>query len=530
MDRKLIFPLVVFIALVTLPYLAAAWTAGPGYHFGGLLFNVHDGNSYLAKMYEGFRGEWKFTLPYTSEPGSGAYLFLFYIFLGHLARWTAIPAVLVFHLARLFSAVVLALVLYALVVHQQGRKAGWVWGYLLVLLGSGCGWLLSLSGQLGADLWVAEAYPFLSAYATPHFALGLALLAAIFLVASSRPGLPGLALVAFLSLALSIVAPFGVVVAAAVLAALSALSAWALVWRLRQSRVGETSSDPAPIGHNMLPAAFPVLAVVLLGGVPFLLYQYLAIQSDPQLSAWNAQNLTPSLDPSSVVAALSPALVAGIIWLALAWRARIESGRLFAAWLVTGLLLIYVPFDLQRRFMMGLFIPAACLAGAGITALVGKSLRQANLWGSALVLFSIPTNLLILVSTAHGIASRDPLVFLSSDEAQALEWLELNTAPDDLVLASPEMGMFIPAHTGRRVIYGHPFETLNAAAEKQAVVSFFSAAVQMDRQAFLAQRQVDYVFVGTRELSYQPPSLPDALQAVYSGGQVDIYLVPDLSD
>ena len=41
-----------------------------------------------------------------------------------------------------------------------------------------------------------------------------------------------------------------------------------------------------------------------------------------------------------------------------------------------------------------------------------------------------------------------------------------------LILSSPEMGLFIPAQTGRRVLYGHPFETVNADAEKDLVLVF----------------------------------------------------------
>ena len=52
------------------------------------------------------------------------------------------------------------------------------------VVGPGDRFQLSLWGRLGADFWVAEAYPFLSSFATPHFALGLALLVWIFLGAN----------------------------------------------------------------------------------------------------------------------------------------------------------------------------------------------------------------------------------------------------------------------------------------------------------------------------------------------------------
>ena len=527
MRRELVLPLVVFFGMILFPYIFAAISAGPDYHFGGFLFNVYDGNSYLAKIYEGYRGDWRFTLPYTAEPGRGAYLFLFYILLGHISRWSSISPIYIFHFARIISAGLLAAALYLLVVMTSIKNSGSIWGFTLLLLGSGCGWLLSLWGRLGADFWVAEAYPFLSSYATPHFALGLALLVWIFLEAARhRPGVRGM-LVICLSFCLSIIAPFAVVVAAAVLAA---VSTWEIFVNLLNLPVRSTVTDEPEFGRPGSTQAFFALVMVLAGGVPFLIYLLLAICSDPVLSGWNAQNLTPSIPVWNVIVSMSPAIFAGTLWLFFAWRRKHEINLLSSIWLLAGFLLLYVPFDLQRRFMMGLFIPAACLAGAGIQALAGNSPRKANLLGVALALFSMITNLVILASTFHGISSRDPHIYLSQDEAAALEWIVGNTEEQALVLASPEMGLFIPAHTGRRVIYGHPFETVNAAEEKQAVISFYSTTTDMDRQAFLDERKVDYVFMGERERSYRPPEMPDTLLPVYSTAEVVIYRVANPLD
>ena len=126
-----------------------------------------------------------------------------------------------------------------------------------------------------------------------------------------------------------------------------------------------------------------------------------------------------------------------------------------------------------------------------------------------------------------GAWSRDPLLYLTRGEAQGLEWLEANTDLHALVLASPQTGLFIPAHTGRRVLYGHPFETVNAQAEKAAVTDFF-ARLALDPAAargFLSEREVDVVFYGPRERLLGPP--PDTagsgLELAYSASGVSIY-------
>jgi len=165
MKRKPSLPTLIILALlITLPYLFAVIAGGDDRIFGGFLMNPQDGNSYLAKMEEGWRGEWKFTLPFTAERSEGAYLFLFYIFLGHIARFTGISIVLIFHITRMLGAFFLFFSLYIFTArlfpdHPRGGRQA----FLLCLFGSGMGWLFLLVGLVTSDLWVIETFPFLSA-------------------------------------------------------------------------------------------------------------------------------------------------------------------------------------------------------------------------------------------------------------------------------------------------------------------------------------------------------------------------------
>ena len=65
----------IFLAAICIPYVIAFLASGKDFAFAGFLLNVGDGNSYLAKMYEGWNGSWRFTLPYTANPGQGGYIF-----------------------------------------------------------------------------------------------------------------------------------------------------------------------------------------------------------------------------------------------------------------------------------------------------------------------------------------------------------------------------------------------------------------------------------------------------------------------
>jgi len=538
------------------------------------LLNPIDGNSYLAKMYQGWQGEWHFTLPYTAQPGKGAYLFLFYIFLGHLARLARLPLLVVFHLARLVSAFVLVLTIRCFLftsfstIRQTGLGTESVDSsgdqgkpceliapspvliphtdavFGLAILGLGLGWLAFPFGVITSDLWIPEAYPFLSAYANPHFALGLALLLWL-LALPSGEGISGRASVSGLpartpasrmrqeicsgipiglvSFFLSVVYPFGVIVA---LVVLGGLAAWELGDQLNRTRRHNpelhSSQQTEPDKNSDIKLRW---IWVLLFGAPLLLYDWWVVRINPVLAGWNAQNLTPTPPPWDLLLSFSPALLLGLFGVIFLWYRRDRRFRLPLTWVVAAVILIYLPFGLQRRFMMGLFVPVVSLAGLVLAQMEIKKRRLAWMLGKLVLLLSLPTTLLVVLIGDYGVQAHDPLLYLTRGESQALKWIEEITPEDALILASPETGLFIPAHTGRRVIYGHPYETVNAETEKQAVIRFFQEAKDNEPylETFLSERQVDYVFYGPRERKLGSLPQIDSLIPVFSTNDVEVY-------
>jgi hypothetical protein len=126
-----------------------------------------------------------------------------------------------------------------------------------------------------------------------------------------------------------------------------------------------------------------------------------------------------------------------------------------------------------------------------------------------------------------GIISHDPLLYQTRGESQAYAWIEENTEGRALILGAPDTGLFIPVHTGRRVIYGHPFETINAVEEEEAVIQFFrEGEVQgLSPSEFLSRREVDYVFYGPRERLLGDISNMGDLSLIFRGDGVVIYQV-----
>ena len=514
--------LAVVLIFIGLPYLLAVAWQGHDFFFSGFLLNPIDGNSYLAKMYQGWAGEWKFHLTYTAaaypaQAGSGAYLFLFYLFLGHLARWLGLPLIVLFHVARLAGASVMVFSLAAFFQHifagqpPAVRLATW-----LAALGSGLGWLVLLSGLLPSDFWVAEAYPFLSAYANPHFPLGLALLLWMFLFSQeAEPRWKNLVWLAVLGLIESVVLPFGLPLAGVILAGARAWDWWEARSEWERKKSLQRTEQ---------------LLAALLPGACFVGYQLWVSLADPLLAGWNAQNLTPSPELWDFLLSFSPVLIFAVVG---AWRLyhlrEYPARKLLLSWFVIGLILIYMPFSLQRRFMLGFYIPSVGLAVVGARALAERMRRKWLI--PTLVGLSMPTNLFLLLAGLAGIFGHSGQIYLSADEYHAIQWLAQQSAQNrmlqnGLVLASSEIGSFIPAYTGMRVIYGHPFETVNALTEEQSVQAFFKGDLTQPSQAdFLASRGVDMIFYGPREeeMVESPLSPFRGFVQVFQSGAVTIW-------
>ncbi len=164
------------VAVAALPYLIAFLTTPPDLFYTGFLSNPEDGNAYLAKMQQGLRGEWRYHLPYTAEPHRGEWLFTYYILLGHVARWTGLSPILIFHLARAINGFVLLLVLYYFVATYLPDRSQRRFAFTLIAIGSGLGWVAALLGGMTADLWVPEGYVVYSIFVNPHFPLASALM------------------------------------------------------------------------------------------------------------------------------------------------------------------------------------------------------------------------------------------------------------------------------------------------------------------------------------------------------------------
>ena len=89
-ERRWVWEFAILILVIsTLPYFLGYQAQDSNWVFGGFVFGVEDGNSYIAKMLNGGAGDWLFRTPYTAYPQRGMVVYMPYLLLGKLTAGLA---------------------------------------------------------------------------------------------------------------------------------------------------------------------------------------------------------------------------------------------------------------------------------------------------------------------------------------------------------------------------------------------------------------------------------------------------------
>jgi hypothetical protein len=515
-------------ALVLLAFMPMAIFAlnGTGnVQFMGVLHNFFDGGTYLSKMQLGFEGRWFVTFEHTPEAHQGGFIQVTYLLLGHLSRLTNIPTIVIFHVARLGAALLMYFALYQLGATVWTKVRARKVFFAISAIGSGFGWLLSLfTGNTDfPDLTVAEAFPFYSTVMNVHFPLALAVIAMLLtlLINAFRPGAEAdtkaddsLWLAAALSFGLSLLfpqalAPLGVAVV------LYALFAW-----------GQTRKFPTRVVRWVL--------TIGLSALPLFAYYVFLVNYNPAMAEWNRQNVTaaPPL-PGGLLIFLAGFGLPLILALPGIWRAarrfELDGDRLMLLWLVALLVLVFLPTNTQRRFSAGIMIPIAYFATRAIEDFWLQYVnRRRRTLVFTVVAATMPISLLFTLFAPVILFSTNPQgmsgPMLERDYIGAFDWLRASTSSEAVILASDEVGIWIPGYTGDRVVYAHPFETLDATTKQADLIAFYTTATGEECSVILQRYDVRYILFGPqeRELSPTPVCLNDR-EPVVEIGQVAIY-------
>lgn len=522
--------------LTIVPQILGLLVVPAGNEFTGLLFNAHDGNSYLAKMQEGRRGDWLYHSAFTSEPpGPGGILFIYYLLLGKLAGLLNLPNIVVFHAVRVLSGLLLLVVSYGFIGLLFVEKKSKRLAFLLVCFSAGLGWLLAPLGILPVDFWVAEGYTFLSIFANAHFPLTTTCL--ILALAGGLAGMQGRGFRYYLwaglaACAIGFILPYVLVTVAGTLG---------LFW-VRQVIVRSA-------GWQELAG----LVIIGLGALPGPVLTLWTISRDSTLQAFMRQGQIPPPDFWSMLAGyglLIPFGLAGLWWAEKILpvsgskedgqsSSRVIPWRLVSAWLVAAVILLILPFSFSRRLVEGVHLPLACLAAAGWLEIVGP--RLAPRWRKPLrqllVAVSALTSLVLVLLSVSFLFPTEPSLnepvkapYLTPAEQGAINWLNVHARPSEIVFSGPLLGNVLPGRTPVTTFYGHLDETIDPDRKYGLLEKFFAEnTTPLDRSAIIHDWGLKYLVYGWREkqLGSFDPAQGNWLK-VFQEADLQIYqLTPD---
>ena len=535
--------IMVSVFLVLLAFLPFIWVLVTGlrdseWQFMGALHDHVSTAAQLARVVQGASDQWLLRYLHTPESQNGTFINVLYALIGQLSRFVALPPVALFHVARVCASLFMYMALYQLAANIWMRIRTRRIFFLVAALGSGLGWLLvPLFGTFDSpDISVPQAFPFYSTLANVHYPLTIAFLALLASIAIPlfRPGSSdapsvdnGGALVFLSSFMLAIVYPLALIPVI--------LTIIVILVGIRRNYRNDFSEKMRWLLWFIVPA------------LPMLAY-YVALGSYNDIVAKIWDQATDQQTPSFLVFLLtfSPLLIVAFpgLWRA-ARRFEPDGDQFMFVWLVLIVLLIFLPVGTGTEFAAGILIPIVYFCTRSLEDFwfdfVPRRWRL-RLGVAALPLLAM-TNVLVLTlpirpMTTGNFASLGGLL-LQRDYFDAFDWLESRTLPTDVVLAAPRVGLWVPAWTGARVVYGHPVETADSDAKLKAVIDWYREDDRSNCRSLLqgdnnygGHYQVRYVLIGPFERNLGDTICQEFLTPLQQAGSVQIYRYdpPDTRD
>lgn len=522
---------VVLILLAFSPFLLVALNGAQGqWVFMGALHDYPNSATYLSRMQQGAEGRWLTDMLHTPEVFSSTLYHSVYALLGQIAHLTALPVIILFHLARVAASLFMYIALYQLGAAIWTRLRTRRLFFLIASLVSGVGWLVTLftRNPITPDITAMQLYPFTSSLVNVHYPLAfgiLALLAAV-LIAVFRPGFDetptvenGGGLAFILSLFLVVIYP------EALLPLVLATTASILFEAYRTRRLSQ---------H-----ALRWMLWVLVPALPIVAYYVVTLQFNPAIGEWLRQRAEMPPAPLWMILGLLFPLLIGLpgIYRGIR-RFELDGDRFMLLWLVMMLTLAYLPLPMGMIVLVGLMIPLAYFATRALEDYWFRYLPRR--WRYRVLVALIP-----LVAFNHLFDMLVPIVplfnpslgspygmVLEPEYRVTFEWLEPRLNANVVVLAAPETSIWLPFWVQARTVYGHPAETLNASQKRRDVRVWYSTIVPDDpicsallqgKDAYINPYNVDYVLIGPRERALGDTACLQDMSLVATFSRVNIY-------
>jgi len=524
--------LVSFILIIVtgLSFIFGYFIKGNLIYTGINIFSPIDGPVYYSYIEQIKEGNFLLDNLFSNETGAVKLFNPFWLFVGLIARIFQLSAPGAYHLFRIILTPLFLLVLYKFIsffypdLTLKRKKLCFL--YSIFASGLSSFWLvfnnypaLIQKFSVAMDLWVPESSNFLILFCSPHFLASLTLIILIFYYFfkfNETKKIKYSILAGLLALFLFSFHPFYV------LTVYGVLLTYLLVSFIKNKKIAWLSI-----------LNYSILVLISLPAVFYYLY-LMATNLDLQIKAQQNNCLTPdvlvflvSYGPGLIMASLA------IIYL-LKKKSLTEKKLFLIIWFLITIVLIYGPFNFQRRLSEGFQVPLTLLAFMGLLVLydffknkysIFKDLKMRQFLIFFIIFFCL-SNVTAYFFNLKYLSSKPEIVYVRPEIVSALTWYKSQTNLEDAILASPANGNIIPGLIGRRVFLGHDKETINFKAKLVQADWFFSSNQDdKSKKEFLENNHLAYVFYTDNEkkLGDYNPAEKDYLKLVYQDNGVEIY-------
>jgi len=566
----------IVVFLTFLPTIVGVITTPPDSVFLGRQgMNGGDLPIYYSQIEQVKEGHFLFKNLFTSESHPGFIFDPFWSAVGLLAKIFSLSSFLAFQLSKFLLIPVLLIVSYYFVAFffqdQLRRKICFI--FLIFASGLGGFYFIEFNNslpktgdvfvfsekemsRLPLDLFTVEASTFFSIHNSPHFIASLTLIILIFLLSllavenykliySIGAGLSALFLFQFHPYHLPTI--FGV------------LGVFLISLLLKEKRLNFNYlkhyfilllfSLPPVIYHFWTLQKFwirkahflqfatptPVLPIIFISYGFLIIFALIGIYSIFQRSEKGIEDYNPPTTLQPKPAHPKKAALTAIP------KGSLDQKDIFLlSWFFTQFLLIYAPLPFQRRLTTGLHLSLIILTIFGLFYLkdllyekpiVQKYFKRVFSNKIFLIyLFFILfffSNFLILINDLSLYLKNYYRMYLKKEVRTAMLWLRENTSQESVIFSLQETGNLIPAFSLRQVYLGHGHQTVQFDKKLAETEKFFQNSNDEERQIFLEENKIDYLFFGEeekKESSFNPDE-KEFLEKVYSNNQVAIYKI-----
>lgn len=460
--------------------------------------STSDGNTYLSFMNQARGGKFFFTNMYTSENVPYAMFRPIYLIAGWIALLTNLPNIIIYHFFRLIGIILFIYFLQALIKLFFKKEKEQLITLFICIFASGFGYFLKLLTYLGikqygsVDLSVTGVNNFLILFNHPHTIFSIAFMTAtIYYLIKWNENLDfnSIIISAFFALFLGFEHLFDVI------------TIYLLIFFLIFIKIIESKKiNKKKILH--------LLIFGIITSIPFL-YTLIIFTIFPEFKSWNVQNVLPTPNILHVIFGNGLMFISFVGFLLVNIKKstlfKIEPKlRLLILWIFLTFLLIYSPFNIQRRFIEGVHIPFGIITGIFIFTILYDFLikiinkKLVTFVIIILLLLMIPTNIYHLyirfdnLNNGRGYFPYLVNNYLYPEEHEALLWLAENSNENEIVFSTYNIGNYIPSYMNNRVYLGHWAQTINFEKKSQEVIDFYKGnPVELNN--------IDYIWYGIEE-------------------------------